>query len=654
MSDHADQSIRPDAGLPIHSDIESRFRWWPRLAGIAFLVFLNCVVYVPSLRYEMIFDDLPGIVDNESIHNLFPLFGRDGQYGPLNPQPETPFTARPVVSLSLAINHHFGGVNPLGYRLTNLVMHVITGVILWGVIWRTLLQPCLAGRFARHSGVLSWGAALLWTLHPVHTETVIYLTQRTELMMGLFYLLTLYCSIRFWGACCQTSRFAWLALATLSCASGMLSKEMMASAPAMVAVYEWTFVKGSIGQMIRRSWSLYVGLAATWSLIVVNYALGRVTPLGGFNNTVSAIEWWMTQSNVFFAYWKLTLWPWPLVLNYHVPTMDEFSVAWPGVLGMFVYAVLTIWLVWRRRSLGFGLIWFFAVLSPTLIVPLPTEELVERRLYLPIAVVAGLFVAGLYRFAIRWREKSDRPQSDLASGLTGKPIWALGTVVALVVAGYLWVNVTTIDRLKDGRTIWVEVLKHDPLNPFAVMSQGCVEVENGNIEKGLEMLQWAYARHVRVRQGTLNYATALEKSNRLGEAISVYREAISRNSNDTVYHYNLAHLLEQVGKQELAAEHYLEAIRVDPECYPAHNNLGLIYASRNQMQMASKHFEVAVEIKPDFENCMNLMNVYLRQGQTDKATHAARRLLDAARREGRTEVAERIELGLQALENQSN
>ena len=89
-------------------------------------------------------------------------------------------------------------------------------------------------------------------------------------------------------------------LAALSSIAGILCKEMMASVPAMVLLYEWTFIKGGVGERLKTSWPLYIALALGWIPIAVIYQAGYTTPLAGFNNTISAVDWWMTQANAFF------------------------------------------------------------------------------------------------------------------------------------------------------------------------------------------------------------------------------------------------------------------------------------------------------------------------------------------------------------------
>ena len=112
---------------------------------------------------------------------------------------------------------------------------MLCALLVFGVVRRTLDGPGLKARFGARSANLAFAVALLWTLHPLNTEAVNYVTQRIELMMALFYLLTLYASSRAWQA---ARAGGWQPIAVVSCMAGMACKESMVTAPLMVVLYE--------------------------------------------------------------------------------------------------------------------------------------------------------------------------------------------------------------------------------------------------------------------------------------------------------------------------------------------------------------------------------------------------------------------------------
>ena len=246
------------------------------------------------------------ITGNPEIRHLWPI--KDV----LSPSVASLVGGRPVVNLSFALNYAQGGLGVWGYHAVNLVIHILTGLALFGVVRRTLLRPALQGQFGRPATRLAVAVAVLWTVHPLQTEAVTYISERCESLMGLFYLLTLYCFIR--GADSQRS-VRWFTLSAMACLLGMASKEVMVTAPAMVFLYDRTFVSKSFRETWMRHGRLYLALASTWLLL--GYLMVGMHYRGvGYGLW---IPWWayaLTESRVVVQYLCLTLWPHPLVFDY--------------------------------------------------------------------------------------------------------------------------------------------------------------------------------------------------------------------------------------------------------------------------------------------------------------------------------------------------
>ena len=200
----------------------------------------------PRAPCAFIFDDSYTILRNRSIEQLWPLVGSAEQPGPLCPPRFYPTAGRPLVNLTFALNYHAGERDPFGYHVLNLILHWLSALLLWAILTRTFRLEYFSGRFAGVGELLAFLAALLWSLHPLQTESVIYVTQRTELLMGFCFLATLYCSLRYWSAESRIGRSTWLALATTASLAGMASKEVMVSAPLLVLLFERTFFGGHV------------------------------------------------------------------------------------------------------------------------------------------------------------------------------------------------------------------------------------------------------------------------------------------------------------------------------------------------------------------------------------------------------------------------
>jgi len=342
------------------------------IGGVLLVVASVLWVYSPALRAPLIFDDMPSVVRNESIRQLWPLSGSAERPGPLQPPRQAPVSGRPLVNLTFAMNYALGGADPFSYHACNLALHIASALILWAMVQRTLTMQFFAGRFAGSANLLGFLAALLWALHPLAIDAVEYVTQRTELLLGCCYLLTFDFSWHYWQSKSRLARSVWLLLAVMASLAGMASKEVMVSAPVMVLLYERTFITGSFTSALRKSWPLYLGLSLTWILLaLLNVSMPR-SNTAGFHLGVSAITWWCTQAKVLLMYLKLVVWPDPLLIYYHVPYLETLSAAFPWLLAGAALAVLTAVLVGRRSSLGFVLAFVLAILSPTLVVPVVT------------------------------------------------------------------------------------------------------------------------------------------------------------------------------------------------------------------------------------------------------------------------------------------
>jgi hypothetical protein len=157
------------------------------------LALVGLLVYLNSIGKPFMFDDMSSVVENDRIRRLSDL------PRVLTPERERPVAGRPLVNLSFAVNYAIGRLDVVGYHLFNIAVHVLCGMLLFAVAREALLLPQLPGALAESATPIAFIVALLWLLHPLNSEVVSYVTQRTESMMAFFYLLTLYASLRATG-----------------------------------------------------------------------------------------------------------------------------------------------------------------------------------------------------------------------------------------------------------------------------------------------------------------------------------------------------------------------------------------------------------------------------------------------------------------------
>lgn len=195
--------------------------WTPFVAGCV-LVAATFAAYHNSFSGPLVYDDIAAIKENPTILDLSRLADV------LNPPNDSGITVngRPLINLTLAINYAIGGTEVVGYHVLNLVIHMLAALALFGILRRSLALPLLRTRFGTGPGAtsLAFCTALLWAVHPLQTESVTYIIQRAESLVGLFYLLTLYLFVR----SVQSPRpIVWQSLAVLACLFGMASKEVI-------------------------------------------------------------------------------------------------------------------------------------------------------------------------------------------------------------------------------------------------------------------------------------------------------------------------------------------------------------------------------------------------------------------------------------------
>ena len=154
----------------------------------AALALAGSLAYVNAVRRPFLFDDMSSIVDNDQIRRLGPAL--------FLPERERPVAGRPLVNLSFAINYALGGLNVSGYHVWNIGLHLLCGLLLFAIVRETLSLPRVPTLLGSRGTAIGFTVALIWMLHPLNSEVVTYVTQRTESMMACFFLLTLYASLR--------------------------------------------------------------------------------------------------------------------------------------------------------------------------------------------------------------------------------------------------------------------------------------------------------------------------------------------------------------------------------------------------------------------------------------------------------------------------
>jgi protein O-mannosyl-transferase len=528
---------------------------------IGFAVFWN------SLPAPFTFDDDHAIVVNEQIRHISTSLSRTEQGSPL--------AGRPLVSLTFAINYALGELNVRGYRLVNIAIHVINALLLFGIARKHVDQAAACA------------IALIWMVHPLVTEPVDYISQRTELMMATFFLATLY----FGGSRATMS--------VICCALGMACKETMVVAPIVVLLYDRTFAFGSFREALQRRGRYYAALSATWLVLVVLLWTSPRGDSAGFTGaSVSAWSYLLDQSAMIVRYLRLAFWPRGLVLDYGEPPHVTFGEVAPYVLAVAALLAGTVVALVRNSAVGFLGAWFFLTLAPTSsIMPISTEVGAERRMYLPLMAIVALVLPPVARAFMA------RAPFYLAGGL---------------VAGLL--SIATIQRnaeYRSGLTLWQTVLDRWPPHARAHRNLAAELKLANRRDEEIEHLRAAVTALPELRNVL---AVELLALGRHMEAADEFRIYLRDHPRDADAWSNVGNALDALGRSDEALDAFRRAVDVDPNNGLSQRNLALQYLQKNDFDNAVAHAREGARLTPTDPDAHNLLGLALiGQQQFDEA-----------------------------------
>lgn len=588
----ADEACPPTVGAP--SAASSRDFW----AAAALIVVAVCAAYANSFHGPFIFDDTPSIVENQSIRHL-------ASPRVLAAPPEAvTTTGRPVVNLSLAVNYAVGGLAVEGYHVANLTFHILAALVLFALARRTLLLPALSAQFAPAATGLALSIALLWAVHPLQSESVTYVVQRAEAIVGLFYLLTLYCFLR--GATAARGS-AWYAAAVATCALGMASKEVMVSAPFLAVLFDRSFVAGSFKESLRRRWRLWLALAGTWLLLALLHHMSRHRGgSAGFGLGITAWEYARTQFGCVVHYLRLAFWPYPLVLDYGYPIARKAAEIVPHAVAVLVLAAATAAGVAWRAKWGFLGVWFFAILAPSSsIVPLPGQTKAEHRMYLPLAAVVTLVVLLAYRVGIRLWPRSRRAMPVLVLGLAAVLGWG------------------TYRRNRDYQSelsIWHHTVENCPLNDRAYLSRGSAYWASDRLDAALKDYDRCIALNRRYAKAYIGRGNVLSELGRYDEALGDYETALKLQPDLADAHNGRGSVLAYQGQFAAAIREFDRAIALEPAFAQAYYNRAAAFDAKGDIASAIDSYDRTIQLRPDHAKAFNSRGSdYDSLGQVDAA-----------------------------------
>lgn len=524
---------------------------WLRLEWIVLLV---VGVYLNSFAVPFLLDDT-AITENAGLRHWWNVPGL------FNPPANSTLSGRPVANISFAINYAVSGPSLVGLHLGNLLIHIAAALTLMALIERMLCLPRFQSRYRTIAPWVAFATASLWAVHPANATAVSYLVQRTESLVSLFYLLTLYCFVRASGS--MRPRL-WWALAVIACLLGMGTKEVMVSAPIAVLLLDRVFLARDWKQVWRDRGQVHALMFATWAWLIFLVAGDPRGGSAGFDTEVSWVQYAVLQ----VGYWPAqvarsiipsgmrfdhgpVLWPHPVI-----PPRVYWALAAVVILGI---AIPVVYRFWYRKPVGWVMLTAAMIMAPSSsVIPIATQVHAEHRGYLMRAAVLLLVILWVAIVVKRrWLRR-------VAWG-----VW----LCWLIAFSVMTMNFN--DLLADPIELWADAANHHPLNARAYNNLG---------------------------QALIDHSDGDEKQ--LRDAILILHRALELSPNDARVINNLALAHARLGENETAIELYDDAITIDPRNATAHNNRGAALRALGRDDEALEAFNNSLDASPGYRRAV--------------------------------------------------
>ena len=540
---------------------------------VLLLLLVGVVLYANSLHCSFQFDDGRWIVENPQTHNPFDLRAIWSADSP-----------RFITNLTFAINYYFSGAQVVPFHVTNILIHVASSMLVFLWVGLTFQTPLIKQRFTRADAKeIALFSSLIFLCHPLQTQAVTYIVQRSAALATLFYLSAMVC----YAEARLTANAKWYWGACVSCLLAMFSKQTAFTLPVMILIYERTFFipENRTGRQ-KFLWYLPFLLAL---LVIPLVSLtnnqntevrfeGLPKVIGG----VSRPEYLMTQFNVIRTYLRLLCFPAHQNLEYSYPVAH--SLTEPNTLASFLLLAgifsFALWIFRKQRLIAFGIFWFFVALSvESSIIPIP-HVIFEHRVYLPLVGFALAISAGAFCLIKR------------------KTLFRVLMIAFLVILSCLTVKRNLIWESKF--SLWQDVVKKSPGLGSSHYSLGLSLAELGRQQEAIREYERSRDLGYETPRMDNDFARAYEALKDIPHAVQYYTAGIKADPTFAPAFNNLGALFMRLKKYDQALEVTQQAAELDPKNVITMGNLGAIYASLGRYDEATELLVLALRIDPTY------------------------------------------------------
>ncbi|MCI0540210.1 MAG: tetratricopeptide repeat protein [Verrucomicrobiales bacterium] len=566
------------------------------------IVILTFVAYAPAMRCGFIWDDDDYVTGNVTLRSLEGL--RRIWF-----EPGAVHQYYPIVYSSFWVEYQLWGLHPLGYHLINVALHAANAVLV-GLVLRRLSVP---GAFL---------AAAIFALHPVHVESVAWVTERKNVLSGLFYLSSALFYLRFSGIGGQVekpesrSQNIFYASSLACFVAALLSKSVTCTLPAVLLLLAWwkrprlEWRRDLLPLAPMFALGALMGMVTIWMEKTSVGAQGADWAIGFADRVMIA------GRAIWFYIFKLI---WPQDLTFIYPRWSlRWESAWEYLMPAAALGVLAMLWIHRQRlgrAPAVAATFFVLTLLPALgfinYYPMIYSFVADHFQYL---ASIGLIAA----FAATIQDSRFPPRgTGRGSPLWGGKIRYAGPVIVLLLAVLTWKQAHIY---KDEKTLWEDTLRKNPSAWMAHNNLGGVLSDEGRLEEAITHYYEALKLKPDHEMAHYNLGIVFARQGKLDEAAAHYSAAIQINPGYAQAHNNLGGVLCQGGLAEQGIAEYMEALRIDPNYADVHSNLGVAFLGRGDLEKALFHCHEAIRIEPELaEAYNNLGTVLVRQGKLAEA-----------------------------------
>jgi tetratricopeptide (TPR) repeat protein len=551
------------APAPATEPIPPPRRAWALWGLIAALVF---AAYVPAMRSGFVWDDDFYVTNN-------PLLTEPDGLSRIWFSTASPSQYFPLTYTTFRWERRLWGLRPAGYHAVNVALHAANA----GLAGACLSALAVPG---------AWFAAAVFALHPVHVESVAWITERKNVLSGFFYLLALLLWIRFLAAPPGRGR-ALFAAALAAHLLALFSKTTACTLPAALVLAAWR----REGTVSRARWVQVV------PFVLLGLAMGSVT-VWWEHHVLSAVQegeavvlpWasrWVVAARALWFHLGKLAWPSGLCFSYPRWAVDSPGPASYMWVASWAAVALVLWRFRVRAGATIAALLFFAAnLSPLLgFVPLYTFRytfVADHYQYLASLGPIALFAAAAVTFARRSGEAARR---------FARPA---GGALLVLLAGLVWRQSLAY---KDLETLWRDTLAKNPSSWLAANNLGVILSERGDYGPAVGLFEEALRLNPRHLEAYNNLGVALARQSRFDEAIESY-EAALRVEPTALSHYNIGVNFARQGRWDEAADRYRRALAIKPDHPLALLNLGVSLAKLGRWEEAEGTLRRAVAVEP--------------------------------------------------------